>query len=300
MKYRGKLGSARTELHLDPSGVAVHRIPLLRPGYQVKGVAEYGLISRVGAMLPLSVAAGSLVRLGRRGDPPDVRFMSRFFVRRPNEALVHGVELVAQAFETEPDVLEQEVPKGEERNFYTMELIDDVLARAAAPSPPDHLRKSFAKMLAFDALVGAGDRHPSNWGVIENVVIRSPRSFTPIFDTARGLFLRFSDHQLLDASATEASLQQFVESYAHRSKPLIGTGDPASINHFDLMRHLHERRTLPYGRPARALVAAFSPERCRRMLHYRFGRILSRLRLEMIDTLLRYRHRELKKIFGLP
>jgi hypothetical protein len=342
MKYRGKLGSRRTERRLDGSGVAVERIPVLERGYSVKGVAEYGLMGRapknlvvfphardlghayiakkpvrvhtgarecvteyliacIGEILPLRVAKARLVRLPTAATaPPDVRFMSRFFIHRPHEALVHGVELVAQAFGTSPDDLEREVPKSEERNFYTMDVIDGVLRHAGRAGELENLRTGLAKMLAFDALIGAGDRHLSNWGVVENVLVPGPRAFTPVYDTARGLFLRFSDEDLAREAATEAGRRQFIAGYANKSKPLIGTGAPAANNHFDLMRHLYGRRTDPYGLPARSVIAAFSPELCRRMLHYRFGRLLSRLRLEMIDELLRYRHAELKKIFGLP
>jgi hypothetical protein len=49
------------------------------------------------------------------------------------------------------------------------------------------LLDGFARMLAFDALIGANDRHAQNWGVIESAIIaRQPhdshRSSIPLVD----------------------------------------------------------------------------------------------------------------------
>ncbi len=60
------------------------------------------IISKIGAILPLEIARSKLVRIAKN----DVRFLSRNFVVRGQYELRHGIELVAQYFETNPDDVE--------------------------------------------------------------------------------------------------------------------------------------------------------------------------------------------------
>ena len=87
--------------------------------------------------------------------------------------------------------------KPEEKRFYSlsnvMNFLDGVFNNQA-----DQLRRDFIKMVAFDAFIGAPDRHAMNWGVLAShessqyAVVR----FSPVFDTARGLFREISDRDL--------------------------------------------------------------------------------------------------------
>jgi hypothetical protein len=64
------------------------------------------IISSVGHLLPVSIAQSKLVRLPGT-NPPDIRFMSRNFLRPLREQLVHGAELVANYLgSTESEVSE--------------------------------------------------------------------------------------------------------------------------------------------------------------------------------------------------
>lgn len=144
-------------------------------------MTEY-LISCLGKMLPLSVAEGGLCRLPvQRGEPPDVRFLSRQFLNRAaGEQLVHGSQLVARCFEMGEMDLVGEIPKGKEWQFYTVDLIDDVLGTTArTKNDHERLRGGFARMMTFDALIGANDRHPQNWGVIESALAQGTLRFSP-------------------------------------------------------------------------------------------------------------------------
>lgn len=264
----------------------------------IECVTEY-LISLIGKSLPLRVAEGSLFQLPRKpGQPPDVRFLSRQFLdRAAGEQLVHGSQLVARCFEMKEEELTKQLERGKEWSFYTIDLLDEVFRSTATGADAERLCAGFARMMAFDAIVGANDRHPQNWGVVENAVQAAARRFSPIFDTARGLFWNHSEQQLEAKDST--GRQAEIERYARRSAPLIGLVGPESQpNHFDVTEALVKRGE-PYRTPIRQVVTAFNPDRVTRMLHKEFRRLLSRRRLEYIDGLLRYRHSALKRVCGL-
>jgi hypothetical protein len=192
----------------------------------------------------------------------------------------------------------QEIPPGgkDERRFYTIELIGEVL-QATGRTPEERLSlcNGFARMVAFDALVGTNDRHPENWGIVENVIeTKAPLRFAPIYDTARGLFWNHTDKQLEQRISSCQERRVLIETYANGSSPLITTGDWRD-SHFDVVQGI--MLSHPALRPiVRQLIQSFDPDRVRALLHHRFGRLLSRFRLELIDELLRYRYGKLKQI----
>lgn len=257
-------------------------------------VTEY-LISRIGRMLPLRVAEGRLVRIERRGDAvPDVRFMSRYFLR-PDESLLHGVELVAQCFGLEKGIVESELPRGDgERAFYTIDFVDDVLNDFAKDQEVYvRLRDGFARMIAFDALIGATDRHASNWGVIEHVQRQRAPRFAPVFDTARGLLHHFDDQGLRPHIATPQKTMQFIQKFAAGAHPLIGIPGRPRLDYFDLVKYMVTAHRAKYGKPVQSVINAFRPHEVSALLHREFSRLLHPIRLDLIDKVLRYRHQRL-------
>lgn len=263
----------------------------------IECVTEY-LISRVGRRLPLNVAEGRLARLRNTGaKADDVRFLSRQFLdRAAGEQLVHGSELVAGCFEMKNEDLDREVPKGKEWSFYTVNLIDEVLRHTAKHGEHEQLRAAFARMMAFDAIVGANDRHAQNWGVVKNARRLGPLRFAPIFDTARGLFWNQKDAVLLEWD-TEKRRREAVERYAKRSVPLIGFERAERPNHFDVVAHM--ARDPRFRVPVLQIVRAFDPDDVTKLLHVEFRRLLARRRLEYIDELLRFRHATLRTVCEL-
>ncbi len=261
----------------------------------IECVTEY-LIARIGTLLPLRVAEGRLVRLGT---DTDVRFMSRQFLdRAAGEQLVHGSQLVGRCFGLDERAVFKEVKRGHEWSFYTVELVDDVLKSATFSDSDTHerLRAGFARMLTFDALIGANDRHAQNWGIIESAREVRPPRFAPLFDTARALFWNHTDAKL---HMWERERTNRIAAYAMRSRPLIGaTGAAQAPNHFDAMEHMLLRNP-SYRIAVQQIVRAFVPSRVTRLLHDEFRRLLSRRRLEFIDELLRFRHARLQRICDL-
>jgi len=90
-------------------------------------------------------------------------------------------------------------------------------------------------MLAFDAFIGAPDRHTMNWGVLESFDLGDVH-FAPIFDTARGLFREHSDKHLLEKEQSQGK-EKFLEKYANKSQPVVSTGHhEKQTNHFELIK----------------------------------------------------------------
>jgi hypothetical protein len=342
MRYRGKLGTRRIDRYLGDSDVNVAAIPWLTEPHEVWGpdkrpiggdapkdfviiesgdpysnayiakcprkqgpkecVTEY-VIACIGKMLPLKVAGARLVRMP---PPPgvecDVRFMSRYFLPRRNESLMHGIEAVAKCFEMEESEIKREIPRGKpaEWKFYTVELIADVLDEMATTEQERvKLINSFARMMAFDALVGANDRHPRNWGLVYDAARPIEFRFSPVFDTSRGLFWNYSDRQL-EQQEKGGFRDESIRSYSEGSRPLVSmerAKDSGHPNHFDVIEYMIN--SAKFREPVRQVIQAFSPQECAKMLHRKIGRIFSRRRLEHIDALLRYRHKRLKVICKL-
>lgn len=244
------------------------------------------IISKIGSMLPVRMARSRLVRVAK----DDVRFLSRDFVDVEHERLRHGIELAAAYFGATPDEVAatfQLADRKRERQFYTVEhmltILEELYGEASGALAVD-----FVKMLAFDAFVGAPDRHGMNWGVLEpRRPGRAPARFAPIFDTARGLFVNHSDADLT-RQAGRLGRRQFVERYALRSRPILSVGGAATQDHFGLVAGLAKDHPALF--PAmRTVFDAVSIPGIERMLQRRFRRIITQSRLKFIVDLLEFR-----------
>ena len=153
----------------------------------------------------------------------------------------------------------------------------------------------FARMLAFDALVGAPDRHATNWGVLVSLVADRPKEFAPLFDTARGLFREHPDSKLIEIQ--EAGRQEeYIRAYALKSRPVFGVGGGAGAprcNHFDLIQcAIRDLPTELGGSVARFIRAVRMPE-LGTLIWRRFRRVISPTRVSFILGLLQHRYERL-------
>jgi hypothetical protein len=163
------------------------------------------------------------------------------------------------------------------------------------PDDQRHLFNDFGRMIAFDALIGAQDRHAENWSVVRSC---GRVRLAPLYDTARGLFWNHPDSELAGQIAryTRAG---YVERYAHASRPLIGCGLSNRANHFDLVEHAMRELGRELASPIRSVVASFDVRVAKRVIDGGFGRIFSPLRRHLIYELLALRAARLKRICGL-
>ena len=256
------------------------------------------IISAVGRTLPVKLAESQVVLLGRtKNGDKDIRFLSKYFLKRGEEQLVHGVELVAAYLQADSqEVAEAFASSGTaEQSLYTVEALLEVLADACRHGELKSLRDGFGRMLAFDAIVGANDRHAMNWGVVRQALRDAPLRYAPIFDTARGLFWDHEDAKFREVDG-RGEREQYIHRYAEKSKPLIGcaaVSGARQVNHFEVIEAVLTKFPNEFRSSIPPVIRAFDPERVSRMLYRRFGRVVSRERLEYIDLLLRLRHKRL-------
>lgn len=253
------------------------------------------ILSEIGRTLPLTIADSKLVRLSGGADP-DVRFMSRIFLRRGEDRLTHGIEIAAAYLGSQQKELREVFhldDKREERKFFNFAMMVEML-RWFGRSPEERtaLVDGLTRMVVFDAIVGAQDRHPENWGVIESVVEPTrPRRFAPLYDTARGLFWNFPDTEL-ERMVRDGRAEE-VSKYADRARPVFGCSEADAgkdVNHFRLAAYVFSFPDVVVRDAARAVVQRLNVGLVRRLLRRRFGRIITPLRIRFVGDLVAVRH----------
>ena len=250
------------------------------------------IISKIGTMLPVKMARSKLVRIAN----DDVRFLSQNFVVHGQYELLHGIELVAHYFQTNPSEVEAafELQKRkQEQQFYT---VKNILTIMESLYPHDFLalKESFYKMLAFDAFVGAPDRHGTNWGVLAPLTQSGPIRFAPIFDTARGLFREYSDADLIK-KASEQGRDEFLERYANGSHPIVGTGQEQPDNHFSLMKWIAVHDSEMCSSTIGQVFNRVHLPSIEQMIQRRFRRIITQDRIGFIIDLLALRIKRIRQ-----
>lgn len=94
-----------------------------------------------------------------------------------------------------------------------------VEALRALEAEPGVLVRPFLRVLAYDMVIGNGDRHQRNWSVI--VAGDVPR-LSPMYDPAACLGVELQDgHRLLSAESRDPEM---VHAYAHRCPSGFGNG----------------------------------------------------------------------------
>ena len=262
------------------------------------------LLSAVGRRLPVKLAGWRLVRLPHgSGAADDVRFLSKVFLKHGEEQLVHGVEIAARYLDAHEDEVRQVFnldDRKQERSFWTVSFVLDALEDlAAGRSEYEHLRDGFARMLAYDAFVGTADRHPENWGIVENIRRPAPRCFAPLYDTARGLFGTHREAKLVEVDG-RGKREALIRKYAEGSYPIFGwDGMPgAKLNHFKVLERALREHGEELGLPIRQVIGAVNLGAIDKSLRLGFSRIITKRRLDYILDLLQFRYDRLKLILA--
>lgn len=207
--------------------------------YPIESITEY-LLNRIGEILNLGMAKSRLAIINGQ-----LRFLSRFFLN-DNEQLIHGAEIFSN-YLRDPEMVEQIGIRKEEQSWFTFQFVEASI-RSNFPEQGDNFMESFVKLLIFDALTGNNDRHHFNWGIITEVMEDKGKTrFSPIYDTARGLFWSTSDAQIDVWSKNPQQVVSQIRKYAEGAKPQTGWDSAGNINHFQLIELLaKEARFTPF------------------------------------------------------
>jgi hypothetical protein len=96
----------------------------------------------------------------------------------------------------------------------------------------DHAEDWWARVLAFDALIGNTDRHPENWGFLIRLGRENPQfAFAPAFDNATSL-----GYEITQANLPKMTASTQLEAYIGRGTHHC-SWDPAALHgdkHFEL------------------------------------------------------------------
>ncbi len=246
--------------------------------YPNESITEY-LLNQIGLYLGFNVAASRLVRVGNQ-----IRFLSKYF-KKKDQILVHGAEIYAGYLEDLPFVEEIE-EKGMARDLFTIQFTRDAIVKSF-PEQAGKLINDFVKMLIFDAIVGNNDRHFYNWGVITHLEGKHAPFFSPIYDTARGLYWNYHEKNILPLSS--GLKEEGYKKYIINSRPKIGWEGEKNLNHLQLVEliTMHE-----FGISKEEVKDLLSEERrnlCIRQINNDFNGLISPKRLSVVVDCLKYR-----------
>ncbi len=231
------------------------------------------------------MAEAKLLRINNQ-----VRFLSRYFLEEDQE-LIHGAEIYA-GYLQDKDFVEQIELNELSRDLLTIQLTRDALM-AFFPEQGASILESLVKMLLFDAWVGNNDRHFYNWGVVRHLTSQHPPYFSPIYDTARGLFWNVRESYLVSKTRNEKELNAFIDKYVKKSTPKIGWEKESNLNHLKLVQLIV---TNQYGVSIQAIKDMFSLERltaAMQMLDEEFTGLVSIDRMRVVKKCLVRRHEQI-------
>jgi hypothetical protein len=259
----------------DPAAWPAYIAKVGHKWYPGESITEQ-LMTRLGEALGLRMASSRLMFAGDQ-----LRFLSRYFLQT-DESLVHGAEILGGYIEDDDFVTDVEQEHLETEIFTFQVLCTATTARFS----PDHesILRDFVRMIGFDALVGNQDRHMYNWGVVVHAKAARPSRFSPIYDTARGLFWNHPDSKLAKFG-TDDSLRRYVLA-AH---PLIGLDGKEQLNHFELVGGIARCGT-QYAEALHELSQVGCQD-LGMVIDDEFGRLLSVERRQLIKRCLRMRFR---------
>lgn len=86
------------------------------------------------------------------------------------------------------------------------------------------------RLLLYDALVGNNDRHFYNWGIVRSIKQSFQPYFSPVYDTARGLFWNDDDDKIIRCTSDRQHRINYIIKYCRKSRPKLGwEGEKTSI-----------------------------------------------------------------------
>ncbi len=254
--------------------------------YPVESITEY-LLNRIGEILNLEMAKSRLAIINGQ-----LRFLSRFFLD-DNEQLIHGAEIFSN-YLRDPELVEQIGIRKEEQSWFTFQFVEASI-KSSFPEQADNFIESFVKLLIFDALTGNNDRHHFNWGIVTSVIENKYKTrFSPIYDTARGLFWTTSDAQIEVWGRNPQQVALQIRKYAEGSKPQTGWENRDSINHFQLIELLaKEKRFVPLVETMRQQCNA---DKIFRLIDSEFVFLMTSQRRNLIKIYIQTRFERLQNI----
>jgi len=256
--------------------------------YPIESITEY-LLNRLGETLGIRMAASKLAYGGSQ-----IRFLSKYFLAH-DQSLVHGAQIYAGYFGDDQDFVEEIEKSKLAKELLTLQITQRAILKFF-PIHADQILEDLIKMLLFDAWVGNNDRHFYNWGVITDVKGRQRPYFSPVYDTARGLFWNYQEQKIVSLSKNSKELEAQIKKYITGSCPKIGWDSEVDINHIRLVEQIAKYN---FGIKRESIHDLFSTDnlkKCEKLIHDEFHGLLSPERIYVVNRCLERRIEEIRKV----
>lgn len=255
--------------------------------YPNESITEHFLTS-VGRSFGIPIANSQLVQAEGY-----VRFLSEHF-HSEEQSLIHGANILSRYLSEKDtkwidDLDNQRLLKGEIN-------IKDVIIALQDVFPDNSILDGFVDMLLFDCLTGNNDRHYYNWGVVTHIKNKHQPYYSPIYDTARGLFWNNDENFILSLHNDSEDIQyKRIAKYVKNSVPKISIPDNGKCNHFQLIEYLKQNKYIKQKHIERWSDAS-SLEQTLSILNKDFVKLFTPERRLIIEKILNLRFQTLKSI----
>lgn len=256
--------------------------------YPQESITEH-LLTRLGEDFGLCMAKTSLRIIGGQ-----LRLLSKYFLNPQDEELIHGADIFS-GYTGDKEFIQQIEDEDLARDMFTMQFVRDSIL-FAFPHQQEEIMRSFIRMIMFDALVGNNDRHFYNWGVKQSITRKFQPYFSPVYDTARGLFWNDTDLKLKNKSTDLKEKAEYIRKYCKNSRPKIGWEGIKIANHFKLVEKIIENSFYISRDEAKRMFSLQALTKMIETIDKEFIDIMSQVRREMIKSCLEYRIKEINKI----
>jgi len=257
--------------------------------YPNESVTEF-LLNRLGVVFGLRMADSRLAMIGGQ-----LRFLSRYFLDPSHEELIHGADVIAGYLNETPDYIEEVDQQKLTRDLFTLQVIEKAVEHLF-PYQKEDIMHDLVKLIIFDALVGNNDRHFFNWGVIRSIESRFKPYFSPVYDTARGLFWNYSENKVYDILVVNKTVDAQIKKYCNGSRPKIGWEGVKNPNHFQLFKKIYDSEFYISRDEIKAMLSQNILNTMLQEIDAGFRSLMSENRVILISKCLEYRFNEMRKM----
>lgn len=146
-----------------------------------------------------------------------------YFIPDKDEILIEAVNFIALVY---PNYNKDYLIDNEKNTYYSFGMLENSLGNIS-------LFNDFLRTMIFDALIGNGDRHHSNWGILAKMENGKPIiRFSPLYDNGSSLCC-LEEINVESILRDEMRFNALVDS---KSKSILMDNDGKRLRHTELVR----------------------------------------------------------------